>query len=251
VSQAGSTEPSAPGAPSRELTEFLIELATGLQKRAMYPEGHPMLLATVDRLLARLAALLGDRPDLALGVARTQLLVDGCATDPHHLLCRELAARLHRHRIASLRIEAGVGSAELDQVLARLAGEPGRGQRPLGLSVTSPSEWPHVTLQPLGYDRLSLRGDGTGEEEGEEARSGGEVLWLELARMALDGELHGPAGVEAAADVAAALSRRIADPEAAASVLAGLSRLAESVQSEPGEAAAELRARVSTLISLL
>ena len=251
MSQAGSTEPSAPGAPSRELTEFLIELATGLQKRAMYPEGHPMLLATVDRLLARLAALLGDRPALALGVARTQLLVDGCATDPHHLLCRELAGRLHRHRIASLRIEAGVGSAELDQVLARLAGEPGRGQRPLGLSVTSPSEWPHVTLQPLGYDRLSLRGDGTGEEEGEEARSGGEVLWLELARMALDGELHGPAGVEAAADVAAALSRRIADPEAAASVLAGLSRLAESVQSEPGEAAAELRARVSTLISLL
>src|SRR6185295_7610055 len=192
----------------------------------------------------------GDRPALALGVARTQLLVDGCATDPHNLLCRELAGRLHRHRIASLRIEAGVGSAELDQVLARLAGEPGRGHRPLGLSVTSPSDWPHVTLQPLGYDRLSLRGEGTGEEEGEEARSGGELLWLELARMALDGELQGPAGVEDAADVAAALSRRIADPEAAASVLAGLSRLAESVQSEPGEAAAELRARVSALISL-
>lgn len=251
MSQAGSTEPSAPGAPSRELTEFLIELATGLQKRAMYPEGHPMLLATVDRLLARLTALLGDRPDLGLGVARTQLLVDGCATDPHHLLCRELAARLHRHRIASLRIGAGVGPAELDQLLARLAGEPGRGQRPLGLSVNGPSEWPHVTLQPLGYDRLSLRGDGTGEEEKEEARSGGELLWLQLARMALDGELHGPAGVEAAGDVAAALSRRIADPEAAASVLAGLSRLAESVQSEPAEAAAELRARVSALISLL
>ena len=251
MSQTGTTEPSAPGAPSRELTEFLIELATGLQKRAMYPEGHPMLLATVDRLLARLAALLGDRPALAIGVARTQLLVDGSATDPHHLLCRELAARLHRHRIASLRIEADVGSAELDQLLARLAGEPGRGQRPLGLSVPGSSEWLHVTLQPTGYDRLSLRGEGTGEEEGEEPRGGGELLWLELARLALDGELHNPAGVEASADLAAALSRRIADPHAAASMLAGLSRLAESVQSEPGEAAAQLRARVSTLISLL
>ncbi|MFL5514528.1 MAG: hypothetical protein ACJ8DJ_00115, partial [Gemmatimonadales bacterium] len=181
MSQVGSAEPSAPGAPSRELTEFLIELATGLQKRAMYPEGHPMLLATVDRLLARLAALVGDRPALAIGVARTQLLVDGCATDAHHLLCRELAARLHRHRVASLRIEAAVTAAELDQLLARLAGEPGRGQRALGLSAPGNSEWSHVTLQPTGYERLGLRGTGAGDDPAEEPASGGELFWLELA----------------------------------------------------------------------
>ncbi len=251
MSQVGSAEPSAPGAPSRELTEFLIELATGLQKRAMYPEGHPMLLATVDRLLARLAALVGDRPALAIGVARTQLLVDGCATDAHHLLCRELAARLHRHRVASLRIEAAVTAAELDQLLARLAGEPGRGQRALGLSAPGNSEWSHVTLQPTGYERLGLRGTGAGDDPAEEPASGGELFWLELARLALDGEQPSPAGSEGAADVAAALSRRIADPHAAAGVLAGLSRLAESVQTESGEAAAEMRARVSALISLL
>ncbi|HET7239579.1 MAG TPA: hypothetical protein VFI77_00365 [Gemmatimonadales bacterium] len=244
------TEPSVPGAPSRELIELLIELATGLQKRAMYPEGHPMLLATVERVLARLAAVLGDRPSLGIGVARTQLLVDGCATDPHHLLCRELAARLHRHRIASLRIEAAIEAAELDQLLARLAVEPGRGQRPLGLAVPGISEWPHVTLQATGYDRLGLRGDGTGDESAEEP-SGGERLWLELARLSLDGDWERGAATDGAADMAAALSRRIADPETAASLLAGLSRLAESIQGEPGEAGAELRARVSTLVSLL
>ena len=86
MSQAVPTEPTLAGAPSRELIELLIELATGLQKRAMYPEGHPMLLATVDRLLARLMAFLGDRPALAIGVGRSQLLVDGTATDPDHLL---------------------------------------------------------------------------------------------------------------------------------------------------------------------
>jgi hypothetical protein len=250
VSQVAPTEPSVPGAPSRELIELLIELATGLQKRAMYPEGHPMLLATVERVLARLTAVLGDRPTLAIGVARTQLLVDGCATDPHHLLCRELAARLHRHRIASLRIESAVAPAELDQLLACLAAEPGRGQRPLGLALTELTEWRHITLQPTGYDRLGLRGDG-GDDSADEPRSGGELLWLELAQLSLDGDqATGAAGTEAA-EVAAALSRRIADPQTAAGVLAGLSRLAESIQGEPGEAAAELRGRVSTLVSLL
>ena len=251
MSQVAPTEPSVPGAPSRELIELLIELATGLQKRAMYPEGHPMLLATVDRVLARLRALLAGRPTLAIGVARTQLLVDGSATDSHHLLCRELAARLHRHRIASLRIESAVTPAELDQLLARLAAEPGRGQRPLGLALPGSSEWPHVTLQATGYDRLGLRDDGTSDDAAEESRSGGELLWLELARLSLDGDHASVAGGQAVEDIAAALSRRIGDPDAAAGVLAGLSRLAESIQGDPGEAAAQLRARVSTLVSLL
>jgi hypothetical protein len=230
--------------------ELLIELASGLQKRAMYPEGHPMLLATVDRLLARLMAFLGDRPALAMGVARLQLLVDGTATDPDHLLCRELAGRLHRHRIASLHIDRAVTPAELDRVLARLAGEPGRGQRPLGLDAEEAGEWPHVTLQPTGYDRFGLRGDGDGFEAADDHRSGGELLWLELARRALDGEGDGDPGSEQPGEVAAALSRRSMDPRLASGVLAGLSRLAESIGAEPGEAAA-LRARVSSLISLL
>ena len=250
MSQAAPTEPGIPGAPSRELIELLVELATGLQKRAMYPEGHPMLLATVDRVHGRLAAVLAGRPTLGIGVARTQLLVDGCASDPHHLLCHELASRLHRHRIASLRIDAAVSPAELDQLLARLATEPGRGQRPLGLALPGLSEWPHITLQATGYDRLGLRDDGE-DDPADEPRSGAELLWLELARLSLDGGRASTAGTEGASEVAAALSRRLTDPRAAAGLLAGLSRLAESIQGEPGEAAAELRARVSTLVSLL
>jgi hypothetical protein len=246
VFHAVPTDPSPSDAPSRELTELLIELATGLQKRAMYPEGHPMLLAAVDRLLVRLTAFLDDRSALAIGVARSQLLIDGTATDPDHLVCRDLASRLHRHRIASLRIDREVTHAELDRLLARLAGEPGRGQRPLGLSGDGAAAWPHITLQPTGYDRLGLRDDADGEAD--DGRSGGDRLWLELARRALEGG-DGPALGQPAA-VAAALSRRSADPRLASEVLAGLSRLAEAITGEPAEAAA-LRERVSSLVSLL
>jgi hypothetical protein len=250
VSQAVPAEATLIAAPSRELMELLVELATGLQKRAMYPEGHPMLLATVDRLLARLLAFLGDRPALAIGVARSQLLIDGTATDPSHLLCRDLAGRLHRHRIASLRVDRGVTPAELDRVLSRLAGEPGRGQRPLGLSAPVAHEWPHIALQPTGYDRLSLRGEGEDIDHAEDTRSTGELLWLEVARRALEGDLDSDAVLEQPAAVATALSRRSADPRVASGLLEGLSRLAESIGAEPAEAAA-LRERVSSLISLL
>ena len=249
MSQAVPTEPSSTAAPSRELMELLIELGTGLQKRAMYPEGHPMLLATVDRLLARLMAFLGDRPSLAIGVGRSQLLIDGTATDPDHLLCRELASRLHRHRLASLRIDRAVTAAELDRVLARLATEPGRGQRPLGLSAEEADEWPHVSMHSTGYERLSLRDDGDTLEADDDQRSG-DRLWLELARRALDGDFDGDLAAEQPADVAAGLSRRSTDPRLARGVLAGLSQLAESIGADPADAAA-LRDRVSSLISLL
>jgi hypothetical protein len=230
--------------------ELLIELATGLQKRAMYPEGHPMLLATVDRLFARLVAYLGDRPALAIGVARTQLLIDGTATDPDHLLCRELAGRLHRHRIASLRLDREVTPAELDRALARLAAEPGRGLRPLGLDGPAVGEWAHITLQPTGYERLSLRSEGDGPESSDDDPSGGELLWRELARQALEGELDGEPAPQHPAALAEVLTRRGGDARLAVRVLARLSRLAESAGVDPAEAAL-LRERVSSLISLL
>lgn len=246
--------PSQAGAaPSRELTEFLVELATSLQRRAMYPDGHPMLLATVDRLLARLETILRERPALAIGVARHQLLLDAAATDPGNALCRELSSRLHRHRIAALRFARGVTTEQLGELLTRLAVEPARGQRPLGASAGTLPAWEHIAIEPAGYDRFVLRGDTPGDEEAEAAAPGGaDSLWLELARLALEGE---PGEVAAGAGeldrVAAGLVRRMGAAGQGLVVLAQLTRLAESLQDAPEAFGPELRARVSALIALL
>ena len=78
--QAPSTAPKR-AALSRELGEFLIELSIALHKHAMYPEGHPSLEPAAASVVHRAAELLRDRPTLSLGVARSQLIIEGVATD--------------------------------------------------------------------------------------------------------------------------------------------------------------------------
>ena len=79
--QRGEPQAAAQPALSREAADFLIELSVTLQKRAMYPPGHPYLKTSTERLMRRAEVLLGKVPIAVFGVARDQLIVDGAATD--------------------------------------------------------------------------------------------------------------------------------------------------------------------------
>jgi len=195
------TSPSAtPGArPSgparatlpRDLADFLIEFSIALHKHAMYPDDHPTLAPAADAVIRRLAGLLAERGQLSLGVARTQLIIEGVATDPKHPVLRELAERLHRHQLGALQFSQGASAGEVNDVLVLLAQDADRGAEPLGLGVLARlAQWPHVRLFPLTFDRLELVGGAEGEGEGGGgAVSGGRTaqLWVGLARAALAG----------------------------------------------------------------
>lgn len=176
------SQPARASVLAREMGEFLIELAIALQKHAMYPSGHPALGAVSGRVLDRLGTLMEQRPSLSLGVARTQLVIEGIATDAAHPVLRQLALRFHDHHLAALRFERGVEEWELVELLASLAPDPATARaEPLGLGRVLPS-WPHVRLAALGLGDLEVvdgeAGDGTL----------GSRLWLDLARAALAAE---------------------------------------------------------------
>jgi hypothetical protein len=80
----------APAALSRELGDFLVELAIALHKHAIYPVGHPLLDGAVDAVARTLLGLLAEYAVLSIGVARRQLVIEGVATDPNHPLLNEL-----------------------------------------------------------------------------------------------------------------------------------------------------------------
>src|SRR4030095_14307336 len=82
---------------SRDLNEFLIELSIALHRQSMYPTGHPALIPAVESVIRRAEQLLEDRPQIAFGVARRQLVIDGVTTDPDQPVLRRLADTLHRH----------------------------------------------------------------------------------------------------------------------------------------------------------
>src|SRR5215472_16844904 len=165
--------------PSKELVEFLLELAVASQRRAMYPGGHPSLETSEARVLERLGPLLNTRQSLTVGVARDQLIIDGVATDARNNLLRALAGRLHGHRIAGVKFVAGLTPAELAELLQRLAREPE--------PTLSEPLWDHVHLYRQAYDRLTLVEDEPGTNDGEARRlPRAAQLWLALAQAALN-----------------------------------------------------------------
>lgn len=176
----------------RELTEFLIELSIAFQKFAIYPADHPMLATTVQRLERRLVPLLDTREALSLGVAHTQLVIEGIATEESNAVLRELAQRLHRHHLGALKIARGARSAELREMLSVVGAELTKDAVPLGLRPSAElPEWQNVHLYPLAYEHLELLDDESAlPPTGEHTRASGARaarLWVGLARAALAG----------------------------------------------------------------
>ena len=172
---------------SRELADFLVELSIAMHKHAIYPPGHPLLEGAVDAVARKLWGLLVERPALSIGVARRQLVIEGIATDPSHPLLQELAQKLHRHHLGAVKCTRGVERVEIAEMLATLAMDAGRMERPLGLMTDQlAGKWDHVRLYPLTYDRLELLDDESAKQNENQMGAGRAAqLWVGLARAAL------------------------------------------------------------------
>ena len=239
---------------SRDLSDFLVELSIALHRHSMYPSGHPALVPAIESVTRRAEKLLGDRPSIAFGVARRQLIIDGVTTDPDQPVLRRLADGLHRHHIGAVSIMRGIEVQELGEALHALAVEADK-DGPIGLKGNVVS-WPHVKVHPLTFDGLALVGDTTGSGGGAvaEQSSAGSELWIGLARAALasDGpEAKGDLNSDPSA-VAKALDENTGRAEAFDQVVVGyLLQIARELKTATGEAADDLKRQTSRLIASL
>ncbi|HWC74624.1 MAG TPA: hypothetical protein VG454_11880 [Gemmatimonadales bacterium] len=245
---------------SRELADFLIELSISLHKHAMYPADHPSLGPAATAVTRRAENLLAERPTLALGVARQQLVIEGVATDVKNPVLSELAGRLHRHHLGAVSFYRGLRVAEVADVLRTLAVEADRTGEPLGLG---PPErlrgWEHIRLHPITYERLELleKEDETpiDEKAAKERGLRGAQLWLGLARAALmmetiAGDDAPPPPIEPTV-IAKAIDEH---PQGGAydQVIVGyLLQIADELKASGGAEAAALRRRTSKLVGAL
>jgi hypothetical protein len=236
--------PATAGVLAREVGEFLIELAIALHKHGVYPPEHPVLSRVSGRLLHRLESLLQERPTVSLGVARTQLVIEGIATDASHPVLRRLALQFHDHHLAALRFRRGVEDWELNEMLRTLAGDRAGGPiEPVGLRDELPA-WPSIHLAALGFGDLEI------VEPGEDEGLAASRLWVDLARAALAGELAEDGDGEAPSPsvVAKAIDRR-SGQETYDQVIAGyLLEATRAVGSGEMVEAAPLTARVGRLV---
>jgi hypothetical protein len=243
---------------SRELADFLIELSIGLHKNAIYPPGHPLLGSATAGIMRRLGTLFGRRDALSIGVARRQLIIEGVATEEGNPVLRDLAARLHRHHLGAVKILPEVDAREMASVLAALAVDIGRRERPIGMEDEEYlSQWPNVRLLPLTFDQLALLdGDGGGGPgvggpgEGGQHRTTqaptSKQLWVGLAKAALKQD-DLDADPEPAV-VARALNEGPRDENYEKIVVDYLLQLAEELKHKGGAEAAALQMRLSAML---
>ncbi len=248
--------PGSPVSPAgvatlaRDLADFLVEFSIVLHKRAMYPHGHPLLQEGTERFVNRLEALFERRDGLTIGIARSQLILGGVATDPRNALLSDLARRLHRHRIASLRFQRGVTLPEIDELLGSVSEVPGEAAGPLGLHLERAASWRHVQIQAPELGRLLL--DQAAEAGGGEAPAGiAEELWIGLANLALSADGQGSCEGEDPLIVARAIDDQVGQIAYDRVVLDYLGQMAEEISGRAGAWEPRARERVSRLVANL
>ena len=183
-----ASETARPASLPAELQELALELALTLHARAMYPSGHPLLQAALERLRGRIQNGLDQRGEISLGIAHHQVVIEGVATDDSHPLLRAFALHLHQHQIAALRISAGAEPEELDDFLTTLSTPALRTDQPLGvLGPDVLQRWKHLALFPAVFDKLELI-DEADAGNGAMAQSRAAQLWLGLARAAISAD---------------------------------------------------------------
>lgn len=243
---------------SRELSDFLIELSIGLHKNAIYPPGHPLLDAATSGIVRRLEALLKERSTLSLGVARHQLIIEGVATEDSNPVLRDLAQRLHRHHLGALKFAQGIDSREVALMLATIAVDVGRRERPIGMeNADFLVQWPHIRLLPMTFEQLQLLDeapDAVPEGEGTElrgAKSKAAALWIGLARAAMAAQTTVDSDDDQAADpvvVAKAINENKKDVAYDQVVVGYLLQIADELKLKGGGEGVALQKRISRLV---
>ncbi len=168
--------PDSAGAPplAPDYAEFLTALAAGFQRAQMYPEGHPTLDRAVEHVVQQLVPVLADRPAAIFAVAPTQLFVGAAASDADHPLLRELAGRLFRRNVGTIKLARGITRAELIELLSALTRDSSDLVR---------YKTPHLEVEPLSFEGLSL--DALEHAPFAETSTGGIAIWAALARVML------------------------------------------------------------------
>jgi hypothetical protein len=241
------TDAASRASPPRDFTEFLIELSVALHKHAMYPEGHPSLGPAAESVTRHAGRLLEDREQIAFGVARHQLIVEGVATDAQHPVLRRLAEGLHRHHLGAVSLLRGLQPSEVRLALRALSGEPDR-DGPLPLSAGQLPGCDHIRLHLLTFDGLTIVGDDS--QEGDDGGSSHvSELWIGLAQAALAGEAGG--GVNDIERLADAIDRHEGGEAYDRAVAGCLLQIASELKTATGAQARALRDQSASLIRSL
>ena len=191
--------------------------------------------------MKRLDAAMSNNRSISLGIARTQVVIEGIATDPNNSLMKELAQRFHRHRLGSITISPEVLRDELADFLVASSKEEHEGPQ---IALAAQTErWPHIALTSVVYDKLELMGEDSGLTDDEAKKAGAKLIWIALARATLllaEGMRPRTSSTRHARERA---QREKDDPAYDQTIVSALMSITEALKGAQGEEATETAGR--------
>ena len=194
----GHTQTAASLTP--RLHEALTDLAAAVQRRAIYPAGHPVLRGAVNGVWERVSACLAETGSLDLGIGGRRFVHAGTESDATHPLIGDLAARLSAHHVGGVRLSSGVSADQLGEFIDAIARSPDAPDAPR-FDQGDDQRWSHIEVRAIAFDRLGLIDDLEAPPERSSAaawRALASTAFVEGDRDAVDAAVVSPAAIAAA-----------------------------------------------------
>lgn len=171
--------------------QLLMRFVGALNRRRAYAATHPMVQAAEAQLHESATAALTTRPVISIGVAKTELLIDGDPYVTRSSFARELATRLHRRGVGAVTMQVGLPLLQVREMLAWLATEP---PDPGSAAHDTAPILSGISVSAIAYDQLTFSASDHATNDN------ADQIWHTLAQVAgagvVEADLHGPGGVD-------------------------------------------------------
>ncbi len=159
------------------------ELSLAIKTMGIYPSAHPAIKASVERLYAIMEGVLEASPELKLGIAQKNLLVDGQFLDKTNEIFRDFALQFHRRGVASITFKKDLNAEELRMFLEVASTEPKMLQKSGGfLRLCQEGKISHIDIVEIDYEKVLGVEEGIGEAAEEGKVRSDEEIWTDLIR---------------------------------------------------------------------
>lgn len=173
---------------AKALASLITELNIARRNSSAYPKGHPVIAASLAKVLRVYDDLLKEHDEIILGVTSDALMVDGVVLEKSNLVYKDFSRVLFERGIGALLFHKGTTIEELNKFTSILSLKREQIQRYGGIEqVWGTAGISAITIRPIRYDLFTT----TDQDSITVARSGNqdEQLWDRFARELTLGNL--------------------------------------------------------------
>ncbi|HET6421121.1 MAG TPA: HEAT repeat domain-containing protein [Geobacteraceae bacterium] len=185
-----------PNPDTKNLSAFIIELNIALRLVTSYPKDHPVITASIQKVLKLLEKLHESGEEITIGVARDTLMAGHAPLDSKNPVYKNLARVLFDHDIAAITFNKNVTPEELKNFCRLMLRKREDIRESGGIeTVASEAGVSNIRVKRINYSYFTTTEEDRIAPSGSEGNKKDEAsLWENFVHGLLDGKLD-PSGV--------------------------------------------------------